>query len=80
MDHLLEWLELLLSIGLLCSIKVLPAFISAKELPWSRGMTAGSSLILPVGLPSITNIQRWIARTVRRRESPDADADCLSSL
>lgn len=80
MDHLLEWLELLLSIGLLCSIKVLPTFISAKELPWSRGMTAGSSLFVPIGLTSITGIRRWMVRTVRRKESPDDDGDCLSSL
>ncbi|GIO16205.1 hypothetical protein J19TS2_57600 [Cohnella xylanilytica] len=74
-----QWIELLvLSVGLLASIGSLSSlFFSAREVAWSHhAAAAGPTPCVPVGLPRLNVIQRWMARTVRRKEAPDGDADC----
>ncbi|MBW5445831.1 hypothetical protein GE107_07130 [Cohnella sp. CFH 77786] len=82
MDQLMDLIvQLLLSAGLVCSIGILTtSFAGEKEILWDHGrVAAGSSSFVPLFLPLLTGIQRWIARTVRRKESSDDDADCPSS-
>mgnify|MGYP001182231526 CR=1 FL=1 len=83
MDQWLDLLvQLLLSVGLACSIGAMAVSFSAvREFPWDRGrMAEDSSLLFSMNPPPFIGIRRWLVRTVRRKESSDDDTDCFSSL
>jgi hypothetical protein len=69
--------QLAFSIGLISSIVFLPfTYFSVQEIRWSHDVAAaGSTLFVSVRQPQPNSIQRWIARTARRKEAPDEDAN-----
>jgi hypothetical protein len=56
-------------------------YFSIQEIRWSHDVAAdGSTLFVSVRQPQPNSIQRWIARTARRKEAPDEDANGPSTL
>ncbi|MBB6729899.1 hypothetical protein [Cohnella zeiphila] len=78
MDHLMDYVQLIFSIGLIYSLALLPfSFFIAKERHWSRETVVVVPVPLTPASPARLNgIRRWMVRTVKRREAPDGDADC----
>ncbi|MFC5471012.1 hypothetical protein ACFPPD_20190 [Cohnella suwonensis] len=77
MEHIFDFIQLALSIGLISSILVLPfTSFSTRAIRWSHeDAAAGSTLFVSVKQPRFDGIQRWIARIARRKEAPDEDAN-----
>ncbi|WP_239618914.1 hypothetical protein [Cohnella mopanensis] len=80
MEHIFDFVQLALSIGLISSILVLPfTYFSTRVIRWSHEDAAtGSALYVSVRQPQLDGIQRWIARIARRKEAPDEDANSPS--
>ncbi|WEK54406.1 MAG: hypothetical protein P0Y55_18020 [Candidatus Cohnella colombiensis] len=80
MEHIFDFIQLALSIGLISSILVLPfTYFSTRTIHWNQeDASAGSTLFVSVRQPQLDGIQRWIVRIARRKEAPDEDAHGLS--
>ncbi|MNZ70035.1 hypothetical protein D3C78_883540 [compost metagenome] len=74
----------LFSISLLCSLAYAYAsHLNVGEIEyWKRSLTAAVSIIiLPRVIIRVVPIQHWLARKVKRKESPDDDISaCKSSF
>jgi len=77
----MDFLQLIFSIGLICSIALLPfSFFCARESHWGGGAAAvGPPAHQPVAPDRLSGIRRWMVRTVKRKEAPDGEADCFLS-
>ena len=82
MEQWIDLVQLIFSFGLIYSIALLPfSLFSTEEIQWNHAaIAAGSSIGVPLRPSPLTSIQRWIARTARRKEAPDDDADCDSLI
>ena len=80
MEYIFDFVQLVLSIGLISSILVLPfTYFSTRAIRWSHeDAAAGSTMFVSVRQPQLNGIQRWIARIARRKEEPDEDANSPS--
>ncbi|GAB2719403.1 hypothetical protein GCM10027018_28710 [Paenibacillus thermoaerophilus] len=80
---LLEWLPVVVSLGLFYSVLLRPL---AVPLPGSRSDGAREAEVRLRQGAAVTGaigphpLRRWITSGARRKESPEDDADCLSSL
>ncbi|BBI36601.1 hypothetical protein KCTCHS21_60000 [Cohnella abietis] len=77
MEYFFDLVQVALSLGLISSILFLPyTNFSIQDIRWSQDIaTAGSTLFVSDRQPQPNGIQRWIARTTRRKEAPDEDAN-----
>ncbi|MFB9276925.1 hypothetical protein [Cohnella cellulosilytica] len=80
MEHIFDFVQLVLSIGLISSVLILPFdSLSIRAVRWSDGaVAAGLMSFISVRQLQFNRIQRWIARIARRKEAPDEDAIGLS--
>ncbi|MEK3904865.1 hypothetical protein [Paenibacillus sp. FSL R7-0179] len=66
-------IQLAFSIALIYSVVSIPfTYFSMQEIHWGYELAApGLTWSVAVRLSQPSSIQRWIARTARRREAPD---------
>lgn len=76
MEHIFDFVQLVLSIGLISSVLILPFdYLSARAVRWSEAVAASSASFVSVRQFQFNSIQRWIARVARRKEAPDEDSN-----